>query len=549
MNSLIRLIENALWPFRVIWSYSSRFIGYGDKLKRGPVLSLAFKIAAAFFLGLAAFITLMWVMGAFNSRTTIHGTIFDITWVDYPIYYLIALLLSVAVYWSIRLATREKPSLYPEIDRCWDPIENWREKNGLSWHEFHRYLVLGADLETSKAMHADMVDRKLGPSPAGINEWMHWFGSDAAAYLHLKQACHLSRRLESLGSKGVASTGGGIDPMNTLQASVGVPDWSGSIGVDAVTEEVGYGESMDDFGGSLDPAQSLDPYADDDDMAIPPDADPADADAAAEEDEEGFGDDDDTPMDRIDYLCQLVKARTTGEIPINGILVAVPFDKFMHRENFKVISAAVKKDVLALREKLGVRFPVSLLFTSMEKDQGFPKLQNLLGAKRSSSGRFGAGCRISEIPVVESQNLATQVENACRSFEDWVTNRWGKSSQLSRAAQNKELYKMVIRIRQEFRPRLKYMLEHTLLWTENESPEGEIDINLAGCYFASTGSSSSERGFLNGVFLKCDEFAKTVSWGDGILGRDRAQSAIASLISVSGVFAIVGVVVWMLLGK
>ena len=550
MNSLIRVIENALWPFRVIWSYSSRFFGYGKKLQKGPTLTLAAKIAFAFFLGLATFITLMWVLGAFNARTTIHGKIFGITWVDYPLYYLIALLLAVAVYWSIRLATREKPSLYPEIDRCWEPIESWREKNSMAWSEFHRYLVLGSDLDTSKAMHAEMPDRKLGPLPTGINEWMHWFGSDGSAYLHLKQTCHISKRLERLGSKGAGGGAAAIDPMNTLQASVGVPDWSGSIGMDAMTEEVGYGESVDDFGGSLDAAQSLDPYADTEDISInPEDETDATESEEKEDEEEVFGDDDDTPQDRIQYVCQLIKTRTAGEMPINGVVVVVPFDKFMFRENYKSIAASIKKDLLEIRQQLDVQYPVSFLFTSMEKDQGFPKLQNLLGTKRSSSGRFGAGCRISEIPIVERENIATQVENACRSFEDWVTNRWGKTSQLSRAAQNKELYKMVIRVRQEFRPRLKYLLEHAFLWNDAESPEGENDINLSGCYFASTGSSSSERGFLNGVFLKCEEFAKTVGWGEGVLSRDRARSAFASLISVTGVIALVGVVVWMLMGN
>ncbi|MEL7498859.1 MAG: type VI secretion protein IcmF/TssM N-terminal domain-containing protein [Planctomycetota bacterium] len=543
MNSFIRLIENALWPFRVIWSYASRFLRYGKMAQKGPAMSLAAKIAVAFFLGLATFITVMWIVGAFNERTTFHAKIVGYTFVDYPIYYLIALLLAVAVYFSIRMATREKPSLYPEIDRCWEPIEAWREKNSLAWNEFHRYLVLGADLETAKAMHAEMQDRKIGPLPNGVNEWMHWFGTNASAYLHLKKACHVSDRLERLSGKTSAAS---IDPTNTLQASVGVPDWSGSVGVDAMTEEVGYGDSMGDFGDSLDPAQSLDPYADDDDLPMQS-IDTQDSESVDDE-EEDFGEEGDTPSDRVKYVCQMIRSRTSGEMPLNGVVVVIPFDKFMHRENFKAITNAVKKDLLEIRNQLDIQFPVSFLFCSMEKDQGFPKLQNLLGAKRSGSGRFGAGCRISEIPFLEKSNLAIQVDRACQSFEDWVTNRWGKSSQLSRAAQNKELYKLVIRVRQQFRPRLIHLLQQSLLWSESEIPDEYVDLSLAGCYFASTGEHSAERGFLNGVFLKCDEFAETASWGERILNHDRFQSAMASLISVTGVVALVGVVVWMFVG-
>lgn len=544
MNGFIRLIENALWPFRVVWSYASSFLRYGKMAQKGPILSLAGKVAFAFFFALAIFITVVWIAGAFDPQSFSHAKITEITWVDYPIYYLIAALLSVAVYWSVRLATRERPSLYPEIDQCWEPIETWREKQGLSWHEFHRYLVIGSDLDVSKAMHADMKDRKIGPLPSGLNDWMHWFGTTASVYLHLKKASHVNDRLNRLAGR---SSGPSIDPSSTLQASVGVPDWSGSMGVDAMTEEVGsYGDSMTGFGESADPAQSLDPYADDGDLGLDK-IDPQEMAAAnvVDDGEEEIGEDGDTPTDRIRYVCQLMRTRTQGEMPINGVLVAIPFDKFMHRENFKSISTAVKKDLLEIRQQIGIDFPVSIVFSSMEKDQGFPKLQNLLGTKRSETGRFGAGCRISEIPQLERENLSLQVERACASFEDWVTNRWGKSSQLSRAAQNKELYKMVIRVRQQFKPKLNFLLEHALMWGSNESPEDEVDLTLSGCYFASTGEHSAERGFLNGVFLKCDEFAETASWAESMVNRDRIQSLIATIVSLTAVATVIGVGIWM----
>lgn len=548
MTGFIRLIENALWPFRVVWSYGSRFLRYGKQAQGAPKLSLAAKIAFAFFLALAIFITVVWILVAFDPQSYSHAEIFKIPFVDYPIYYLISILLAVAVYWSIRLATRERPSLYPEIDQCWQPIESWREKQGLGWQEFHRYLVIGADLDVSKAMHAEMKDRKLGPLPAGVNDWMHWFGTNSSVYLHLKKACHINDRLSRLAGKSGAPS---IDPSSTLQASVGVPDWSGSVGVDAMTEEVsGYGDSVEGFEDSLEPGASLDPYADDGDLAMD-DIDPnemAAANVTDDSDEEEIGEDGDMPSDRVKYVCQLMRNRTNGEMPFNGVVVVVPYDKFMHRENYKTIANSIKKDLLQIREQMGVEFPVSFLFSSMEKDQGFPKLQNLLGAKRSESGRFGAGCRISEIPTVEKSNLAVQVERACQSFEDWVTNRWGKSSQLSRAAQNKELYKMVIRVRQKFRPKLIYMLEHTMLWGDSETSGDDVDLTLAGCYFASTGEHTAERGFLNGVFLKCDEFAETASWGDSMVQRDRVQSVIATLISLTAIATLIGIGIWMFIG-
>ena len=541
MNLFIRFLENALYPFRAAWAYFGRGITLLVGKKSPFKLTLAGKIATAYFFCFAIFITIIWIVSLFNDHSFRFNTITNIQVVDYILYYVIALIISVAVYWGIRLATREKPSLYPEIDQCWDPIEKWREKQNFDWHEFKRYLVLGPSLAVSKAMHAEMKDRKIGALPSGANEWMHWFGTNENLYLHLKQVCNTSERLEKVGGnkRGGATA---YEASNTLQASVGVPDWSASVGIDDVTAEVdgSFGASGGAFGGSLDAANSLDPY---DSAAFdgPIDNDTETSEPEKEEEEE-FGDDGDTPQDRIRYLCKLVQSKTEGQMPFNGVLIVIPFDKFMTRENYKTITAAVKKDLLEIRRQTDVSFPVSFVFCSMEKDQGFPKLQNLLGSQRSSTGRFGAGSRLTDIPVIEKKNLELQVQRACRSFEDWVINRWGKPSQLSRAAQNKELYKMVVRIRQKFRPNLTHLMENSLLWNDSESPTGTAtDLTLAGCYFVSTGEHSSDRGFLNGLFLKCEEFAETASWGEDIINRDRIYSVLSTLLFLLAFLVIIGI--------
>lgn len=546
MNSFIRLIENALYPFRVINGYFGRFF----RRIGGPTgkLSLAAKIALAFFICFVLFITIVWVVGAFSDQfyrdNSITGTEWDL--LDFPIYYLIALLLSVAVYWGVRLATRERPTLYPEIDQCWEPLEQWREKQNFLWHEFRRYLVLGPTLEVSKAMHAEMKDRKIGALPAGENEWMHWFGTNENVYLHLKKVSNTSERLLRLRDRrGRGGIGDAVDPANTLQVSVGVQDWSASIGVDDVTAEVdsSFGATAAGFGGSLDAAHSLDPY--DSGSFTPPPGDLAPSEQADDDDDGELGEDGDTPRDRLEYLSRLIKQKTEGQIPFHGVVVVIPFDKFIAKENHKTIAAAIKNDLLILREETDVAFPVSFVFCSMEKDQGFPKLQNLLGAQRATTGRFGAGCRKEDIPVIDKTNLETQVQRACRSFEDWVINRWGKSTQLSRAAQNKELFKLVVRIRQRFRPCLEHLLEQTLIWNRSELVEGEqTDLTLTGCYFVSTGEHSADRGFLNGVFLKCEEFAETVSWGEKMLNRDRVYSVFATLLFAASVLVVLGVAIW-----
>lgn len=542
LSVIIVLIENSLYPFRVLNGYFGRFF---NRILGGRAfsLSLAGRIALAFFVCFSVFITAVMLMQLFGNRIFREFELTPFFVLDFILYYIFALLISILIYWGVRLATREKPSLYPEIDQCWNAFDKWRSKESLDWHDFRRFLVLGPNLAISKAMHAEMKDKKVEAVPGGSNDWMHWFGSSENQYLHLKKVSHTNQRLEKIKSSGRGALS--FSPDNTLQASIGVPEWSAEVGIHDATAEVDtYGNSITDFGNSLDAASSLDPY--DSGSFSQPDAGPKEGKLSEDDFSDVYDDDDDTPAERLHYLSKLMLSRTAGEVPFHGVVVSIPFDKFIERENYKSITAAIKRDLLELREVGEVMFPVAIVFTSMEKDEGFPKLQNLLGSQRARTGRFGAGCQIEDVPTLEGQNLAIQVKRACQSFEDWVINRWAKSSQLARAAQNKELYKLVIRIRQQFRKRLEHLLEQALVWNPAECPNGEdTDLTLAGCYFVSTGENEVERGFLNGVFLKCQEFAETSSWADSALARDRIFSVASTLLFLFSVAIIIGVGIYL----
>lgn len=548
MNALILLVEKALYPVRVIKNYFGRFAKFGRKSPKK--MTLAGKVGIAFFVCLALFLiaalVLHWTLQVEPIRSISQGVFgFEtaVKWLDYPIYFLIALFCSIGVYWGIRLATLERPSLYPEIDQSWEAMEKWREDQNLDWQDFDRMLVLGPSYEVSKAMHSDVKAHSVGPLPRAANEWMHWFGSAETMYLHLKSVCNVNDAVEKCSaSKGVAPRG----HFQTLEAPVGVPEWSvdfsGEQPVDSLdaTENVSLDQSVSFE--SLDPTDTLDPFdadaeggesAEKKKKAVPKD-DSAETEDSFEED--------DKPVDRLRYLCELIKRKTDGNIPFSGVMIVIPFDRFNSSSNYKLISAAVREDLIELRKQIDVAFSVSFIFCSMEKDKGFPKLQNLLGAKRAASGRFGAGCQTTDVPEVSKTNLKLQVRRACQTFDTWVFDRWKKSSQISRATQNKELFKMVARIRKDFQPKLEYLMEQSLVWEDWGDEEAQVYV--AGCYFASTGSSSAERGFLAGVYSKCEDFSELASWGDSVLSRDRIYSTLASLLFAGSFLAVVGVLVY-----
>ena len=117
LSSLIVLFENALYPFKVLNVYLGRFFGrfLGGKSRS---LSLAARVALAFFFCLVVFLTVAIVLRrtAGDERYLINGpTSIDI--LNDILFYVFAIGISILVYFGVRLATRDKPSLYPEIDR------------------------------------------------------------------------------------------------------------------------------------------------------------------------------------------------------------------------------------------------------------------------------------------------------------------------------------------------------------------------------------------------------------------------------------------------
>ena len=113
LSSLIVMVENALYPLRVLNGYFGRFF---NRIlgKRAFSLTLAGKIAIAFFICFVLFITVVMLMHIFSDGIYRKDPFTSSFVVDFILFYVGALLISIGLYWGVRLATREKPSLYPD---------------------------------------------------------------------------------------------------------------------------------------------------------------------------------------------------------------------------------------------------------------------------------------------------------------------------------------------------------------------------------------------------------------------------------------------------
>ena len=523
----IRFVENMLYPVRWARSWLGRLFKFGGK---GFSLTLAGKVATTvFFMFFFLWLYFLWA----NWSDELRGS--PTQWLgwkepwfllDQIIFFLLVVTLSICVYWGVRLAILEKVSLYPEIDRCWDAVSKWKNDRNFEWNEFNRYYVLGTNYNTANNMHADESDdeKNDGLFPVGTEEWIHAFGAKREMYVHLNKVCNLSCYLDNVKPTG-NPTGNDQTYHGTLVADEPYGE-SLDIKNDSSPPE-GYGATEVADGPAA--FKTIDP--DDSSGWNPDQADESSAPVPTNHgsESEKYYDDDDTPDDRLQYFCEYVRSNSDSELPFNGVLVSIPFDAF-GEDNYREVTNQIRKDLIALRKNAGVNFPVTFLFTSMENDSGFPKLQHLLGLERAK-GRFGAGCKVQNTPSLSPENFDLQVARSCTTFEKWVFDRWSRNSQLSNARQNKSLYKMLIRVRQGFKHRLEHLLNHSLLWKDSELPEGETnEIVLAGCYFASTGNNPGSRAFLPGLYAKCNEFAQLCGWGNASLYRDRVFSVLASTL-------------------
>lgn len=548
MNAIILLIQKALYPFKIIQGWLAKIPGLGGfSLK----LTLAGKIAwtFGFCLTVALLFHCLW-FAWFTKKEPSHSiTSTEKLYFDYPIYILLGLVASALLYWGIRYATLELPSLYPEIDRCWDALDRWRTNEKLEWDEFERYLLLGGNFDVVKAIHACRTTKGFGPLPSAEKEWMHWLGDNSRVFLHCKDTCELSRVLKYCPDLGRNSK------RRTYISDTILPD-SMSPGNDSQMPELDSGMPMDTLepsrgfqigGETLDPFDSgvHEPYED------PPSIHVENSNVNAQSSTLSTatdGDEDDRPCDRLRYLAELARSRACGSLPFEGILVVIPFNSFLEDKYFKSITDGLKSDLNVIHQSIDTTLPVMIMFSSMENDLGFPKLMTLISDNKVKEGRFGAGgAKPFEIPSMTSETVRQAVERTIKSFESWVYNRWGKASQLSAATQNVDLYKMLIRVRGKFKPHFQHLVHEVF---GQSSLEGDkTPFMFGGSYFAATGKQEIEQGFVAGTLAKCDELSELSGWGKKSLEKDRLYSVLATLFFVLGLGLILATLAYLWLGE
>ena len=505
---LFRILQSLLSPITRTAKFLGRLIPFGKGLGK---LSVAARVAWLLF-----FFVLMFLIAALCLQLIGIGGDFWKFWGrgwNSAIVFAAVFGIPLFAYIGIRLLTLDVPTLYPEIDESWEKGTAWIGNRTLQISEVPIFLVLGTPhFSMFRNFHASAERTGADEIPSGDPDWLHWFGDSNALFLHLTQCCESSQAYRSC-LKTVQRSGGMVDHSRTLEA----PDAIGMFDSISMADGGNVAANPESFA-----AWSLTP----EDMAASSFEQHAPVTAATSNiSEQPSGDDD--WGERLKYVCDLFRRASKSEVSPNGLIILLPFNGFLDDRQFTDLCESVFRDILSVQENLQTSLPVTIVFTGMENEKGFARLHGIIGEAKARGGRFGAGCEVGEIPELSDGNLQAITARVGERFESWLLSTFQSAKQLHKSHENKELFRLWAKVRQEFTPRLEQFLKRTFV---NDRLADDPAFYVTGCYFSLTGQAPRENGFVIGAIDKAKSFSRLANWSERRISGDNLRSMFASLL-------------------
>ncbi|MEO1527603.1 MAG: type VI secretion protein IcmF/TssM N-terminal domain-containing protein [Planctomycetota bacterium] len=226
-------------------------------------------------------------------------------------------------------------------------------------------------------------------------------------------------------------------------------------------------------------------------------------------------------LERLKYVCRLLKKRRQPLCGVNGTVTLLPFElSQVGPLQLAAIAQSARNDVTTIQKTLGVHSPVTALLVGLEREAGFIELVRRLGddlLSRRLGGRFDLRSR----PTPNELN--THSDRLCDAFEDWVHRLFSREDGLAQQRGNRKLYSLTCRIRHELKPRLRIVLGQAFGCDSTQSDAANDDsLFFSGCYFAGSGVETGQPAFVKGVLRdKLIEEQSKVQWSRDMLKRDR----------------------------
>ena len=223
-------------------------------------------------------------------------------------------------------------------------------------------------------------------------------------------------------------------------------------------------------------------------------------------------------LERLQYVCRLIRRARQPVCSVNGILTLIPFS-YLQAAPAEVehLHRAIKNDLATLQQTLQLRASTIAMVTGMEDEQGFRELVRRVGRERATLQRFGHKFDVRRYATREE--LATLERHVCGTFEDWVYALFRERDALSHPG-NTRLYGLLCKVRCHVATRLGDILSQGFGYDPQRQSDDERTF-FSGCYFAATGESSDRQAFVRGVLDKLADENELVEWTEQARRDDR----------------------------
>jgi hypothetical protein len=240
---------------------------------------------------------------------------------------------------------------------------------------------------------------------------------------------------------------------------------------------------------------------------------------------------------RMKFLCELIARARRPFCQINGMLQAYPFSWASDPEYAARLAPGIREDLITIHETFQLQFPVVAMVTELDAVAGMrdfllrsERLHPGLRLSRAGSS-FAAGADVSE------KNAAWVIDKDMHWFRGWVYTAFSTDID---SKDNQKLFQMLCEISQR-RMALVSMLRETMYKSVNPG------IRLHGTYFAATGRTSTEQGFVRGILDKLKESQGMLAWSPLLVkSQQRSQMLSVGLLagSVLMVALTVAIYIW-----
>jgi hypothetical protein len=536
----------------IIWWFLDlfrRMVGY--------ILPLAGKAAGAPGLGKG----IRWVLHILVVAAVLVGLYFLNLWLDIPIKYLasrpqflqygflpILFVISYVMCWLgwwlwTLLVTEEEHAEFPDINEAWDESLAALERAGFELRDMPLFLVLGrTESGMEPLFQASKLQLQVKQVPPRSDAPLHVFASPEAVFVTCEGASLLGRQGAFLigSSAGASASPGAVmfdedDPLNKTNAPINAGG--------AVPELMAIRDRALKQGRALsaEEQRKMRSLLRKDQLQQSPIRKPEEV---------------ATQADRFEHLCRLIVRDRSPFVPINGVLVLLPFAATDSDQDALDTGATCQQDLEVLHRVLQVYTPTLALVTDLETAPGFTEFIQCFPDKQRHQ-RVGNRCPLipdlgtwaghgDDYQKARAGMLDGLAQWVCTSVvSGWVSKHFrmeavGRDDATAVTQANAQLFLFMNELR-ERRRRLGRLLARGFALDNN------VPLWFGGCYVAGTGPDpENQQGFVAGVFRRLIEEEKKglVSWTEDSLAAEAGYQRWISLGQIGlAVFAVVVVAV------